>query len=57
MKFLDIDMSISFKEELSEEEMDNLAEEITSFILKNKYVKGVGYDSNIRESSGIELPF
>lgn len=57
MKYLDIDMSISFNEELTEEEMDELIEYIVSYILKQKNIKGVGYDSKIRESSKINLNF
>ncbi len=57
MKYLDLNMSISFEKEMLEEDMSELAEDIVSWILKQKNVKGVGYDHDTREAHKVEIPF
>ncbi len=57
MKYLDLNMSISFEEEMSEETMNELAEDIVSWILNQRNIKGVGYDYDIREAYKVKIPF
>ncbi len=51
MKSLDLDVSIFFESDLTEEEIKGIANKILLKIRETKNVKGVGYDLNIKETN------
>ncbi|SDI15289.1 hypothetical protein SAMN05192534_12343 [Alteribacillus persepolensis] len=54
MQFLELEIAIGLKEELDDEELQELTEDIVDYILRKKNVKGVGHDKSVRYTEPVK---